>query len=220
MAETAQERLQKATDVFESIMAVPDKSIPQDLLERAHCVIIVPDLKKGAFIVGGQYGRGFAICRQADRTGWGAPSAVRMEGGSFGLQIGGESTDVVMLVMNQKGMDKLAESKFTLGGDASVAAGPVGRTASAHTDALMDAEILAWSRSKGVFAGLSLTGSTLRNDLDENKELYGKKLNLKQIMASNMKSPAAAAPLIAHLNRYSFVEGGRSNADRHVDTKK
>jgi lipid-binding SYLF domain-containing protein len=220
MAETAQERLQKATEVFESIMAVPDKGIPQDLLERAHCVVIVPDLKKGAFIVGGQYGRGFAICRQADHSGWGAPSAVRMEGGSFGFQIGGSSTDLVMLVMNQKGMDKLAESKFTLGGDASVAAGPVGRTAAAQTDAQMEAEILAWSRSKGVFAGISLTGSTLRNDLDENKELYGKELSLKQILASNIQAPAAAAPLIARLSKYSFVEGGHSSADRSEKRRK
>ena len=207
LAETAQERVKKATEVFDAIMAVPDKAVPNDLLQRAHCVIIVPDLKKGAFIVGGQYGRGFTLCRQADQTGWGAPSAVRLEGGSVGFQIGGSSTDVVMLVMNKGGMEKLAQSKFTLGGDASVAAGPVGRTAAAQTDALMEAEILAWSRSKGVFAGISLAGSTLRNDLDENQELYGKKIDLKQVLSSKIKPPEEAVPLIARLSKYSYVEG-------------
>jgi lipid-binding SYLF domain-containing protein len=215
LAETAQERLQQATTIFTEIMATPEKGIPQELLERAHCAVIVPGMKSGAFIVGGKYGRGFAICRShTGRGGWGAPAAVRIEGGSFGLQIGGQETDVVMLVMNESGMKKLTESKFTLGGQASVAAGPVGRQASANTDAYMRAEILSWSRARGVFAGLSLEGATLRNDLDENAELYGRKLTNKEILGSDMKPPAAAQPLITALNRYSRHEEGKTSADR------
>jgi len=163
-------------------MSTPDKGIPQDLLAKSQCVIIVPGMKKGAFVVGGQYGRGFAECRRADGTGWGAPGAVRVEGGSFGFQIGGSSTDVVMLVMNKSGMQKLLGDKFTLGADASIAAGPVGRTANADTDARMNAEILAWSRAKGLFAGISLSGATLRNDADVNQELYGRKIDNKEVL--------------------------------------
>ena len=159
-AETAQERLASSAEVFQDIMATPDKGIPQDLLAKAQCVIIVPGLKKGAFVVGGEFGRGFAECRKSEGFGWGAPAAVRVEGGSVGFQIGGSSTDVVMLVMNKHGMQKLLGDKFTLGADASVAAGPVGRQADAKTDARMNAEILAWSRSRGVFAGISLSGAT------------------------------------------------------------
>ena len=147
MAMTAQERLQEATDVFNDVMATPDKSIPQDLLDKAQCVVIVPGMKKGAFIVGAEYGKGFVTCRKAH--GWGAPAAMKMEGGSVGFQIGGEGIDVILLVMNNRGMDQLMKSKFTLGADASVAAGPVGRNASAQTDAYMSAEILSWSRSRG-----------------------------------------------------------------------
>src|SRR6516225_7468118 len=136
-AETAQERLKNATDVFHEIMSTPDKAIPQDLLEKAQCVVIVPGMKKGAFIIGAEYGQGFAVCRNQSGTGWGAPAAIRVEGGSFGFQIGGEGTDVVMLVMNRRGMDQLMKSKFTLGADASIAGGPVGRESSAQTDAYM-----------------------------------------------------------------------------------
>jgi lipid-binding SYLF domain-containing protein len=214
-ADSAQDRLQEAGRVFQEIMATPDKGIPQDLLERAHCAVIVPGMKSGAFIVGGKYGRGFAICRQGGaRGGWGAPAAVRIEGGTFGLQIGGKETDVVMLVMNERGMKRLTESKFTLGGEASVAGGPVGRSAGAKTDAYMSAEILSWSRSRGAFAGLALEGATLRNDLDENQELYGRKLENKEILMSGMKPPAAASALIADLNRYSRYEEGKTSADR------
>jgi lipid-binding SYLF domain-containing protein len=178
-------------------------------------MIIVPNLKKAAFIVGGEYGRGFAICRNPNGTGWGAPAAVRIEGGSVGFQIGGESADVVMLVMNRKGMDKLLEDKFTLGAGASVAAGPVGRTADAKTDAKMDAEILAWSRTKGLFAGISLNGATLRNDLDTNAELYGHKMTNKEVLTGNMPPPAAASQLIAELNRYSKRAEGTSDRSGH-----
>lgn len=210
-AETAPERLAKATTVFSEVMNVPDKGIPQDLLESAYCVIIIPDLKKAAFVVGGQYGRGFSVCRKPSGTGWGAPMSVRMEGGSVGFQIGAESTDLIMLVLNKSGVDKLMQDKFTLGADASVAAGPVGRTAKADTNARMDAQILAWSRSKGLFAGLSLSGATLRNDLDENAELYGKKVSNREVLASNLPVPASAQPLIQQLSKYSLRE---NNADR------
>src|SRR5690242_4108569 len=155
-AETPQQRLAAATSVFSEVMATPDKAIPQDLLEKAECIVIVPGLKKGAFIVGGQFGRGFVNCRRPSGRGWGPPAAVRIEGGSFGLQIGGQSTDLLMLIMNRRGMEQLTKSKFTLGGDASVAAGPVGRNSTAQTDASMKAEILSWSRAKGLFGGLAL----------------------------------------------------------------
>jgi lipid-binding SYLF domain-containing protein len=208
LAETAQERLADATEIFREIMATPDKGIPQELLESAHCMVIVPGMKQAALGIGGKYGRGFAICRRGNTAGWGAPAAVRIEGGSFGFQIGASSTDVVMLVMNERGMNKLLESKFTLGADASVAAGPVGRSAAARTDAYLGAEILSWSRSKGLFAGVALTGATMRNDLDENEELYGKRLENRQVLMSSMAPPAAAKPLIAELNRYSAREEG------------
>ena len=159
-ADTAQERMSDSTAVFHEIMATPDKGIPQDLLEKARCIIIVPGMKQAAFVVGGKYGRGYAVCRR-NNAGWGAPAAVRVEGGSFGFQIGGSATDVVMLVMNERGMRRLLEDKFTLGGEATVAAGPVGRSTAANTDAELSAEILSWSRSKGLFAG-SPAGATLR----------------------------------------------------------
>lgn len=207
-AEHASERLQEASNVFSEIMATPDKGIPQDLLERAHCVVIVPGVKKAAFIVGGKYGRGFATCRNTAHTGWGAPAAVRIEGGSFGFQIGGSETDVVMLVMNEAGMNKLLGDKFTLDAAASVAAGPVGRTSEAATDAKLTAGILSYSRARGAFAGLSLGGATLRDDKDENEELYGKKLSNKEIIMSSMKAPASAQPLISQLNKFSYTENG------------
>ncbi len=202
-AETAQERLDAAATVFSEIMRTPDKGIPQDLLAKSQCVVIVPGLKKAAFVVGGQFGRGFAECRNQGGTGWGAPGSVRIEGGSFGLQIGGSSTDVVMLVMNREGMNKLLGDKFTLGADASVAAGPVGRTANADTDVKMTAEILAWSRAKGIFAGISLSGATLRNDADANAELYGHKIDNKDVLNGSMAPPAAAQKLTAVLDKYS-----------------
>ncbi len=202
-ADTAAERLEESARDLHEIMATPDKGIPQDLMNKAYCVVIVPSLKKGAFVVGGEYGKGFAVCRQDLGMGWGAPAGIRVEGGSFGFQIGGSSTDVVMLIMNAHGMRELDSDKFTLGGDASIAAGPVGRTASADTDARMTAEILSWSRTKGLFAGVALNGATLRPDRDANKELYGEKLDNKQILMTKTEVPAAARPLIAELSRYS-----------------
>jgi lipid-binding SYLF domain-containing protein len=202
--ESSTDRLADAADVFSEIMATPDKGIPQDLLEKAQCVVIVPGMKKAAFVVGGEFGKGFVECRKGGGTGWGAPAAVRVEGGSFGFQIGGSSTDVVMLVMNKRGMDRLATSKFTLGADASIAAGPVGRTADAQTDAYMTAEILSWSRSKGLFAGISLSGATLRNDLDGNKDLYGSRMTNKEVLAGDTPAPEAAKRLIVALDKHSM----------------
>jgi lipid-binding SYLF domain-containing protein len=211
-ADTAQERLRESATVFSDVMRTPDKGIPQDLLDKAQCAIVVPNLKKGAFVVGGEYGRGYATCRNSSGTGWGAPAAVRVEGGSVGFQIGGSSTDVIMLVMNRRGMDKLMGDKFTLGADASVAAGPVGRTAEASTNVRMDAEILAWSRSKGLFAGLSLGGATLRPDKDVNHELYGRDITPREILNGEAKTPAGANDLAAALDKYSMR--GEPNAER------
>jgi SH3 domain-containing YSC84-like protein 1 len=198
-----EKRLTAAADTMNEVMGTPDKSIPQDLLNKAECAIVIPDLKKGAFIIGAKYGRGFAICRNSNDVGWGSPAAVRLEGGSFGFQIGGAETDVVMLVMNKGGMKKLLTSKFTLGGDASVAAGPVGRDSSAQTDAFMNAEILTWSRQRGVFAGIALTGATLREDGDTNADLYGQTRTNKDILGGTVPAPGAATQLIALLNKYS-----------------
>jgi lipid-binding SYLF domain-containing protein len=208
-AEKAAERLDDAATVFQEIMSAGDKGIPQDLLDKAHCVVIVPGVKKGAFIVGGKYGRGFVTCRTASNHNWGAPGAVRMEGGSIGWQIGGSESDIILLVMNEEGMRKLLESKFTLDADAGVAAGPVGRTAQASTDAKMTAKILSYSRSRGLFGGLSVGGATLRNDLDENKELYGKPLTNKEIVMGHVAAPPSFSRLRAELNKYSRSEEGQ-----------
>jgi len=207
-ANTAAERLEESARTLHEIMETPDKGIPQDLLNKAYCVVVVPSLKKGAFVVGGEYGKGFTICRRGEGMGWGAPAAVKVEGGSFGFQIGGSSTDVVMLVMNEHGMKQLDKDKFTLGGDASIAGGPVGRTATANTDASMTAEILSWSRTKGVFAGISLSGATLRPDRDANKELYGERLDNRQVLMTKTEPPAAARPLIGELDKYSMRKDG------------
>jgi lipid-binding SYLF domain-containing protein/osmotically-inducible protein OsmY len=200
------ERVQSAKTVFEEIMASPDKSIPRDLLEKAHCIVIVPSLKRGGFIVGAQYGVGVATCRQADGTGWTGPSTVRMEGGSLGLQIGGGETDVVMMVMNATGAQKLMRSEFTVGAEGAAMAGPVGRSATAETDAYMRAEILSYSRSRGVFAGVAVKGSTLRSDDADNKVLYGHAVTHADVLNGREKTPAAARPLLAAISRYSIVE--------------
>ena len=207
----ASKRLNDAGAVFTEVMAAPDKGIPQEMLEHAHCIVIVPDLKTAAFLVGGKYGKGYLSCRNKGGAGWSAPGTVRIEGGSVGFQIGGSSTDLIMLVMNERGADKLLSSKFTLGAEGSVAAGPVGRTATAQTDAQMHADILSWSRSQGLFAGLALEGATLRQDLDDNTAIYGKPLENRQIVTGHTHVPAAASKLIAMLNRYSAREEHTSN---------
>jgi lipid-binding SYLF domain-containing protein len=197
------ERLDAAASLFTEVMSTPDKSIPQDLLDKSHCIVLIPGLKKAAFGIGGKYGRGFAVCRAGGGMGWGPTAAERVEGGGVGLQIGVSSSDVILLVMNERGMKRLSTSKFTIGADATAAAGPVGRNATAQTDALMTAEILSWSRSKGLFAGISLDGATMRNDLDENQAMYGQRWTSKQILGSGAKPPAIAAKLLAELNKYS-----------------
>jgi SH3 domain-containing YSC84-like protein 1 len=202
-SESAATRLKTSADVLTEIMAAPDRGIPQELLEKSQCIVIVPGMKKGAFIVGAEYGRGFITCRRLAGTGWSLPAAVKVEGGSFGFQIGGSETDAIMLVMNKRGVEKLVSSKFTLGADASVAAGPVGRSSSADTDLKMQAEILTYSRSRGVFAGVALDGATLRPDKRANRELYGSQLTNKQILSGKAKSTVGGTELAADLTRYS-----------------
>jgi len=205
-ADKEQQRLASSYDVMKAALAAPDKGIPHDLLNKAECVIVFPSVKKAAFGVGASYGRGVMTCRSgADFRGpWTAPAFFALEGGSFGLQIGGQATDFVLLVMNEQGAKSVMTSKVKLGGDASVAAGPVGRATSAETDVVMKAEILSWSRNRGVFAGISLEGSTLRSDDDANKNLYRKDLNAKQIIFQHeVKTPASGKPLISLLDRVS-----------------
>ncbi len=197
-------RLREAGTVVSEIMAAPDKGIPHDLLEKAHCVVVVPGLKKAAFVVGGEFGKGFITCRKG-HADWSAPGAIRIEGGSFGFQIGGTEIDLVMLVMNERGADRLLSTKFTLGGESEVAAGPVGRSATAQTDAAMTAEILSWSRSRGIFAGISLQGATLRQDLDDNAALYEKKLDNREIVRGAVAPPKAASRLLKTLSQYPSV---------------
>jgi len=213
-ADTAQERLSDATKVFNEIMATPDKGVPQELLETAHCIVIVPGMKQAALGIGAKFGRGYAVCRQ-NRAGWGAPAAIRVEGGSFGFQIGVSNTDIIMLVMNDRGMRRLLEDKVTLGAEATVAAGPVGRQTSASTDVQMSAEILSYSRAKGLFAGIALHGATLRPDNDVNEELYGSKLTNKQLLSGGQTAPASAMDLITALNRYS----PREDKDKPLESR-
>ena len=206
MDKESAKRLDESAAVLSEVMATPDKGIPQEMIENAHCIVIVPSLKTAGFVVGAKYGKGYMSCRNKGGSGWSAPATVRIEGGSVGFQIGGSTTDLIMLVMSERGADKLLESKFTLGAEGSVAAGPVGRTATAQTDAQMHAEILSWSRSQGLFAGLALEGATLRQDLDDNEVLYGKKLTNREIVTSGMRAPQAADRLLGLLNKYSRRE--------------
>src|SRR5271163_3722947 len=200
-------RLQNAMLSFREVMHEPDKGIPRDLFDKSRCIVIIPGVKKAAFIVGGKYGRGFVSCRKNGTGHFGTPAAIRIEGGSYGLQIGGSSTDVFLLIMNEGGMKKLLADKFTIGGEAEATAGPVGRDTSANTDVLLHAEILSWSRSRGLFAGLSLEGSTLRPDESEDAKLYGEKVSNRQILQGDLKTPRGARPLVAELNGYRNAEG-------------
>ena len=196
------DRLKDSGRVLEEILDVPD-SIPQDLLDKADCVVVFPSVLKAAFIVGGSYGRGAMSCRKGEdfRGPWGAPTMMALEGGSFGLQIGGQATDFVLLVMNESGARGILASKVKLGGDASVAAGPVGRDASADTDATLRAEILSYSRARGLFAGVSLEGSTIRPDNGDNRRVYGKDIPARDIvLAGAVAPPPAAEELISTLD--------------------
>jgi lipid-binding SYLF domain-containing protein len=198
-------RLENAGTVIDEILNAPD-NIPQDLLDKTRCVVVLPSVLKAAFIVGGSYGRGVMVCRTGEhfRGPWGAPAMYALEGGSVGLQIGGQATDFVILVINDRGASSLLKSKVKLGADAAVAAGPKGRDASANTDAYLRAEMLSYSRSRGVFAGVSLEGSTLRPDNDANRKLYGKDASAAEIITeSKVEAPEAGRKLISRLQKAS-----------------
>jgi len=202
---TDQDRIKNAGQVLQEIMDIPD-DIPQDVIDKADCVIVYPSVLKAAFIVGASYGRGVMTCRKGPNFHgrWGAPSMMALEGASVGFQIGGQATDFVLLVMNGRGASSILSSKVKLGGDASVSAGPVGRTASAETDVAMRAEILSYSRSRGAFAGISLSGSTVRPDNDANERIYGKKVAAKAIVLGGAVQPTAdAQQLLAVLTKHS-----------------
>jgi lipid-binding SYLF domain-containing protein len=205
-ASKAAERVEAATRVLDEIMTAPDKGIPQDLLSNANCIAIIPSMKRGGFIFGARYGKGVVTCRGEGGKGWTGPSTVRVEGGSFGLQIGGSATDLVLLVMNERGSEKLMKDEFTLGGDAAVAAGPVGRSVEAGTDVLMNAKILAYSRSRGIFAGAVIGGATLRSDDTDNWRLYGRAVDHEDILQGRVEIPPVAHGLINTLSRYSTQE--------------
>ncbi len=197
------DRLDASADTLTDMMRASDHGIPQDLLNKSKCVVVIPGMKKAGFIFGGKYGRGFAVCRRAGGSGWSAPAAMQVEGGSFGFQIGASETDVALLVMNDGGMKHLLSDKFTLGGEATVAAGPVGRDAAAQTDVEMHAEMLSYSRTRGLFAGISLEGATLAPDPDTNREMYGHDVTNREILTGNFKAPAAAAKFERALHRES-----------------
>jgi len=199
------DRLDAAADTLKDMMMASDKGIPQDLMDKAKCVVVVPGMKKAGFIIGAKYGRGFAVCRKAGGAGWSAPAAMRVEGGSVGFQIGGSETDIVLLVMNDGGMRHILSDKFTIGADATAAAGPVGREATAQTDAKMNAEMLSYSRSRGLFAGIALDGATLRSDEESNRELYGRNAANKEILSGDFKIPESARKFEHALDRESPV---------------
>jgi lipid-binding SYLF domain-containing protein len=197
------QRLAAATEDLTQMMNASDKGIPQDLLNRAQCVVVIPNLKKGGFIVGAEYGAGFFSCRKASGVGWSAPGNIKITGGKFGLLIGGAETDVIMLVMNQTGMQHLLSDKFEMGGEASAAAGPLGRNASAMTDAELHAEILTYSRQRGLFGGLDLSGSAVTQDSKANEEMYGHAITNKEIATGGIHTPAAARQFVHELDRIS-----------------
>lgn len=197
------DRLDASADTLTDMMKASDHGIPHNLLDKAKCVVVIPGMKKVGFIFGAKYGSGFAVCRRAGNVGWSAPAAMRVEGGSVGFQIGASETDIVLLVMNDGGMRHLLSDKFTIGGEATAAAGPVGRDAAAQTDAMMNAEMLSYSRARGLFAGVSLEGATLRPDADANGELYGHPATNRQILTGNYKVPASAMKFERSLNRDS-----------------
>jgi lipid-binding SYLF domain-containing protein len=197
----AVERVQSAADVLNEIQAAPDQGIPEDVLASAECVAVVPSLLKGGFVVGARYGKGVASCRTP--KGWSAPAFFTIEGGSFGLQIGGQAVDLVMLVMNDDGMQHLLSSKFTLGADASVAAGPVGRHAAADTDWKLRAQILSYSRARGVFAGLELSGAVIKQDKDGTREFYGRMVPFRTSLKGLIPAPDGAYPFLSTLAKWA-----------------
>ncbi|HVP44359.1 MAG TPA: lipid-binding SYLF domain-containing protein [Terriglobales bacterium] len=203
-------RLDAAATIMDEIMAAPDKGIPEEVLGSADCVAIVPSFLKGGFVVGGAYGKGVATCRTPQ--GWSAPAFFRMEGGSFGLQIGGEAADLVMLIMNEKGMQHLMSSKFQLGVDAAAVAGPVGRHAEGDTDWKLRAEVLTYSRSRGLFAGISLKGNTLRQDKDDTRAFYGRMVPFRTSLTGKIAPPAEAHTFLAAVSKYAIRASGEKPA--------
>ncbi len=201
------DRLDAAATVMDEIMAAPDKGIPEEILGSAECVAIVPSFLKGGFVVGGSYGKGVATCRTPN--GWSAPAFFRMEGGSFGLQIGGEAADLVMLIMNERGMRNLMSSKFQLGADAAAAAGPVGRHADASTDWKLRAQVLTYSRSRGLFAGISLKGNTLRQDKDDTRLFYGRMVPFRTSLSGQVAAPPDAHTFLAAVAKYAVRASGQ-----------
>lgn len=194
------ERLTNAKNVIDEVMHTPDKAIPNQILSQAQCVVVVPAYKKGAFIVGAQYGKGAATCRTP--RGWSAPVFVQLSGGSFGFQIGGQSTDLVLIAVNKGGLQHMLQNKFKIGGDAAAAAGPVGRNAQAGTDWKLNAEFLTYSRSKGLFAGLDLDGTVLEADKSDNRDFYGEATPYRTILSGGVPTPADAAPFVRTVARY------------------
>ena len=217
--EDATERLTNATAVVHEIMGMPDKGIPEEVLEHAKCVAVIPHMVKGGFIFGAKGGKGVATCRTAN--GWSAPAFITISGGSWGLQIGVEAVDVVLIVQNDKGMQKLLESNFQVGGDASAAAGPVGRHAEAGTDWKMDTEILTYSRAKGAFAGLTLEGASLRQDNDSRRAIYGSRVTTRALLLGRVPAPAAAQPFLSEIRgaKAQAVAEGKAEARSEAKEK-
>jgi lipid-binding SYLF domain-containing protein len=212
--EDATDRLDNATTVLHEIMGMPDKGIPEEVLEHARCVAVIPHMIKGGFVFGGKGGKGVATCRTAN--GWSAPAFITISGGSWGLQIGVEAVDVVLIIQNEKGMQKLLESNFQVGGDASAAAGPVGRHAEAGTDWKMDTEILTYSRAKGAFAGLTLEGASIRQDNDSRRAIYGHKVTTRALLLGKVTVPAAAQPFLAEVRRAKVQAVAAEKAEEKV----
>jgi len=217
--EDATGRLENATNVLHAIMGAPDNGIPEEVLEHAKCVAVVPHMVKGGFIFGGKHGKGVATCRTAD--GWSAPAFITISGGSWGLQIGIEGVDLVMIIQNEKGMQKLLDSNFKIGADASAAAGPVGRHASAGTDWKLDTEILTYSRAKGAFAGLTLEGASIRQDDDSRQAIYGPKVTTRALLLGKVPAPSAAQPFLAEIRgaKAQAVAEGKAEAKSEATEK-
>ena len=219
--EDATDRLDNATTVLHEIMGMPDKGIPEEVLEHAKCVAVIPHMVKGGLIFGAKGGKGVATCRTAD--GWSAPAFITISGGSWGLQIGVEAVDVVLIIQNEKGMQKLLESNFQVGADASAAAGPVGRHASAGTDWKMDTEILTYSRAKGAFAGLTLEGASIRQDNDSRRAMYGRNVTTRALLLGKVPVPAAAQPFLAEVHgakAHAVAEGKAEEKDKEKEKDK
>jgi lipid-binding SYLF domain-containing protein len=209
-------RINSAANVLDEIMAAPDKGIPRDVFEDAKCVAVVPSMIKGGFIIGARYGKGVATCRTS--SGWSAPAPITIAGGSWGLQFGGEAVDLVMLVMNDKGMEHLLSSKFKLGAEGSVAAGPVGRQAEANTDWKMRSEVLSYSRARGIFAGLELNGAVIKQDDDDTRHLYGKEVPIKDILTGRVPAPQGTQKFVSTVSKYSAearTERGAVQVPKH-----